>query len=129
MNIAATYENGQITENFDQTEQFKLYTIDGNRISTMEVVSADGVVGCDALAAFLKVHDVGILVCGKLSPQAQMAVMQHGIAPFPGAYGDADLQVGALAAGLFAPVEPEPSCDSTTCDGNCAACRSKQQGV
>ena len=36
-----------------------------------------------------------------------------GIAVFPGAYGEADLQVGALVAGMLTPVSETPqSCDS-----------------
>lgn len=91
MKIAATYENGQICQDFNQAPQFKLYTIEGDRVAQMELVDAQ-----EPRIAFLKEQGTGLLVCGKLDMTAQMALLQAGIAPFPGAYGDADLQVGAL---------------------------------
>ena len=32
MKIAVTYSNGEIFQHFGHTEQFKVYTVDGNRI-------------------------------------------------------------------------------------------------
>ena len=91
MKIAAAYDNGTVCQDFAQTKQFKLYTIEDDHISQMEIVDAEG-----DPAQCLKQHGAGLLVCGKLDMMQQMVLMQAGIAPFPGAYGEADMQVGAL---------------------------------
>lgn len=109
MKIAATYENGQIFQHFGHTEQFKIYTVENDHITNMEVVSTDGS-GHGALAEFLKKQGVGILVCGGIGGGARTALMDAGIAVFAGASGEADLQVGALLAGMLAP-NPDVTCD------------------
>lgn len=109
MKIAATYENGQIFQHFGHTEQFKIYTVENDRIISMEVVDTDGS-GHGALASFLQQQGVGILICGGIGGGARMALMDAGIAVFAGASGEADLQVGALLAGMLAP-NPDVTCD------------------
>ncbi|MDO5549451.1 MAG: NifB/NifX family molybdenum-iron cluster-binding protein [Eubacteriales bacterium] len=123
MKIAATYENGAIAAAFAQTTQFKLYTLEHDRITQMEVVDFTSS-GADDRITFLQKQGVGILVCDKISSDALLLLNTMGIAVFPGAYGEADLQVGALVAGLLTPVTEEKpqGCDCTSCDGNCSAC-------
>ncbi len=124
MIIAATYEDGQIVQDFGQTKQFKLYTIEDDRITKMEVVDAAGS-GQDALTGFLRQQGVGILACGGIGEDARMALMGAGIAVFPGAFGEADLQVGALLAGMLAPVQEE-TCGEHDHDGSaCETCKSR----
>lgn len=125
MKIAATYENGQIFQHFGHTEQFKIYTVENDRIVKMEVVSTNGS-GHGALAEFLKQQGVGILVCGGIGGDARMALMEAGIAVFAGASGEADLQVGALLLGMLAP-NPDTTCDHHD-DGeghSCSSCASR----
>ena len=128
MKFAATYDNGQVGQDFAQTRQFKLYTIEDDRVVHMEVVETDG--GSEqALTDVLKAQGAGILVCGKLSPAAQTALLLAGIAPFPGAYGDADMQVGALLVGMLeaekkeAGAQPAEGCTEETCAG----CKHREQ--
>jgi predicted Fe-Mo cluster-binding NifX family protein len=52
MKIAVTYENGQIFQHFGHTEQFKLYTVEGDQITDSEVISTNGS-GHGALAGLL----------------------------------------------------------------------------
>lgn len=112
MIIAAAYENGMVCQDFARAAQVKLYTVEHDRVVKMEVVDTDG----GDVTAFLKRCGVGILVCGRLDGATQAALMSSGIAVFPGAYGDADLQVGALLARMLTPVEqPETACDSDAC--------------
>ncbi|MDO4174225.1 MAG: NifB/NifX family molybdenum-iron cluster-binding protein [Eubacteriales bacterium] len=101
MKIAAAYENGQVCQQFDETKQFKLYTIEQDRVVSMDLVDLDAPQGHAPRIALLKEQGAGLLVCGKISAAAQMELMQAGIAPFPGAYGDADMQVGALLVGML----------------------------
>jgi predicted Fe-Mo cluster-binding NifX family protein len=126
MKIAAAYENGNIAPSFAQTAQFKIYTLENDRIENMEVLDCGS---SDSPVSFLKEQGVGILVCDKIDSAALLQLTAMGIAAFPGAYGEADLQVGALVAGLLTPVDDHtsPLCDSTSCDGNCSACRQAQK--
>lgn len=127
MKIAAAYENGQVCQNFEQTQQFKLYTIENDRIVKMELVDVQ-----EPRAAFLKEQGVGLLVCGKLDMAAQMELMQAGIAPFPGAYGDADMQVGALFVGMLESEkktkEEAQACGETE-SSSCETCAHRDQCV
>ncbi len=125
MKIAAAYDNGEVCQDFSQTKQFKLYTIEDDHISHMEVVDAEG----DA-AQCLKRHGAGLLVCGKLGMMQQMSLMQAGIAPFPGAYGEADMQVGALFVRMLESEKKEKQKQDacpTTEQGGCASCAHRDQ--
>ena len=123
MIFAAAYDNGTIASRFEQAGQFKLYMLEDDRITKMEVLDCSAS-GQDARISFLKEHGVGILVCDKIASDALLLLSTMGIAVFPGAYGEADLQVGALVAGMLTPVNETPQgCDSSACDGNCSACR------
>lgn len=117
MKFAAAYENGMVCQDFHETKQFKLYTVENDRIVHMEVVDAEG-----NSVSFLKAQGAGILVCGKLDSTAKMKLMSAGIAPFPGAYGNADMQVGALFAGMLA---SEPK--HTSCGDSCETCAHREQ--
>lgn len=119
MKIAAAYENGQIYRDFATAPQFKLYTIEDDHIAQMELVDAQ-----EPRAAFLKEQGTSLLVCGKLDMAAQMELLQTGIAPFPGAYGDADMQVGALFVRMLESekkVKEEENCDRTQ-HSSCETC-------
>lgn len=70
MKIAAAYDNGTVCQDFAQTKQFKLYTIEDDHISQMEIVDTAG-----DPAQCLKQHGAGLLVCGKLDMMQQMALM------------------------------------------------------
>lgn len=127
MIFAAAYDNGTIASRFEQAEQFKLYTLENDRITRMQVLDCK-TPGQDARISFLEQHGVGILVCGKIASDALLLLSTMGIAVFPGAYGEADLQVGALVAGMLTPINETPQgCDSSSCDGNCSACRQAQK--
>jgi len=98
MKIAVTYENGQIFQHFGHTEQFKLYTVEDNRIVDMQVIDTNGS-GHGALATFLIAHGADMLICGGIGGGARMALAQAGIRLFAGVAGDADKAVEALLGG------------------------------
>ena len=52
MRIAVTYENGQIFQHFGHTEAFKIYDVEGGKVTHSEVVSTNGN-GHGALAGVL----------------------------------------------------------------------------
>ena len=127
MRIAVAYEDGTVFQHFGHTEQFKLYdTADGKVISS-EFLSAGGT-GHEALAAFLKEHGVGALICGGIGGGAEAALRQQGIELCAGASGDADEAVAAFLRGEL--VNTGVNCDhhdeEHACgdhdDGECGGC-------
>ena len=98
MNIAVTYENGQIFQHFGHTEQFKVYEIDNNTVVKSFVVDTNGR-GHGALAGFLSLNNIEVLICGGIGGGAQMALAEAGIKLYGGVSGDADAAVEAYLAG------------------------------
>ena len=109
MKIAVTYSNGEIFQHFGHTEQFKVYTVDGNKILSNEVIDTNGS-GHGALAGLLSRLDVDVLICGGIGGGAQMALAQSGIQLYGGVNGDADKAVESFVAGNLA-YDPDAKCD------------------
>ena len=98
MNIAVTYENGQIFQHFGHTEQFKVYEIENHTVVKSYVVDTNGQ-GHGALAGFLSLNNIEVLICGGIGGGAQMALAEAGIKLYGGVSGDADAAVEAYLAG------------------------------
>ena len=98
MKIAVTYENGQIFQHFGHTEQFKVYEIENNTVVKSFVVDTNGQ-GHGALAGFLSLNNIEVLICGGIGGGAQMALAQAGIKLYGGVSGDADAAVEAFLKG------------------------------
>lgn len=109
MKIAVTYENGQVFGHFGHTEQFKIYTIEGNTVKDAEVVDTNGV-GHGSLAGFLQENGVTTLICGGIGGGARVALADANIELFPGAFGDADCAVNALLGGNLV-YDPNTTCN------------------
>ena len=109
MNIAVTYENGQVFQHFGHTEQFKVYHIEEGKIVSSEVVDTNDS-GHGALAGFLLERDIDVLICGGIGGGAQMALAQAGIQLFGGVQGDADKAVESFVQGSLA-YNPDVRCD------------------
>ena len=109
MQIAVTYENGEIFQHFGHTETFKIYDIADGKVVSAEVVDTNGS-GHGALAGFLVAHGVDTLICGGIGGGAQNALAQAGIRLFGGVSGNADEAVNALLAGNLG-YNPNVHCD------------------
>ena len=109
MKIAVTYSNGEIFQHFGHTEQFKVYTVEGNKILSAEVIDTNGS-GHGALAGLLSRLDVDVLICGGIGGGAQMALAQAGIQLYGGVNGDVDKAVESFLAGNLA-YDPNAKCD------------------
>ena len=70
MRIAVSYENGNVSGQFVQTESFKLYDIVSNEVVFSQTVSPSGK-GHNALAGFLADQLVTCLICGEIGPDGQ----------------------------------------------------------
>ena len=109
MKIAVTYENGQIFRHFGHTEQFKLYTTEGGKILSSEVIDTNGS-GHGALAGLLLALGADALICGGIGGGAQMALAEAGIRLYGGVSGSADAAVEALLGGTLG-FDPNVKCD------------------
>lgn len=98
MNIAVTFENGEIFQHFGHTEQFRVYETDGKSILSKKTIATLGS-GHGALAGFLKNLGVETLICGGIGGGARQALDEAGIRIFAGCSGNADDAVSALLAG------------------------------
>jgi|SRR5574344_60601 predicted Fe-Mo cluster-binding NifX family protein len=102
MKVAVCYENGAVFQHFGHTEQFKVYTIEDNKIVSSEVIGTDGA-GHEALADFLKARGITSLICGGIGGGAVAALSADGITIYAGNNGNADDAAQKLASGLLSP--------------------------
>lgn len=109
MRIAITYENGEIFQHFGHTEQFKLYDVEEDIITSEQILDTNGN-GHGALAGFLKQHEVDVLICGGIGAGAQNALAEAGIKIYGGASGSADAAVQALINGTLK-FNPDVKCN------------------
>lgn len=89
MKLAVTYEDGQVFQHFGKTQQFKIYDIQDGRVGGSMVISAGGQ-GHGALAAFLRMLGIRVVLCGGIGPGAVEALQSMDITPIAGVTGDAD---------------------------------------
>ncbi|MCB6366116.1 dinitrogenase iron-molybdenum cofactor biosynthesis protein [Intestinibacillus massiliensis] len=126
MKIAVTYENGQVFQHFGHTEQFKIYDVEGGKVTASRIVPTGGS-GHGALAGFLQAQGVGTLICGGIGGGARAALGEAGITLYPGASGAADAQVEALLAGSLQ-YDPDTVCAHHEGHGEGHDCGSHHEG-
>lgn len=109
MNIAVTYENGEIFQHFGHTKQFKVYKVEDNKILESKIIDS-GDSGHGALAVLLADNDIDVLICGGIGGGAQNALTQASIKLYGGVSGSADDAVEALLTGSL-DYNPDVKCD------------------
>ena len=123
MKIAVTYENGEIFQHFGRTEQFKIYTVEDNRVVSTIVLSSDGR-GHGELAEMLGKENIDVLICGGLGEHAREALASAGVTVVAGAEGKADEAVGDYLDGIL--TGSDVSCDHHHEEGE--GCGSHEEG-
>ena len=98
MQIAVTYEDGQVFQHFGHTESFKVYEVENGKVVSSRIVSSNGS-GHSALAGLLQETGIDVLICGGIGAGAQAALAERGITLCAGAQGDADAAVEAYLKG------------------------------
>ncbi len=98
MKIAVTHQSGNVFQHFGHTEQFKIYDIEDGKIVSSVVLPTNGQ-GHGALAGFLKLVGVKLLICGGIGGGAQTALAEAGIELRGGVSGSCDEAVKAYLAG------------------------------
>ncbi|MGN1443270.1 MAG: DUF134 domain-containing protein [Acutalibacteraceae bacterium] len=109
MKIAVTYENGSVFAHFGHTKQFKFYEVQEGAVIAEKIVSTMGS-GHGALASFLSLNGIDVLLCGGIGGGAKAALEEAGIRLFAGVSGSADEAVKAYLAGTLV-FNPNPHCD------------------
>lgn len=98
MRIAVTYEQEMIFQHFGHTSKFKVYDVEEGEVMGEMVLNTNGQ-GHGALAGFLMMNKVDIVICGGIGGGARNALSQFGIGVYAGVSGSCDEAVEALLAG------------------------------
>lgn len=98
MRIAVTYDQGQIFQHFGQTRTFKIYDVVDDKIMTSGLLPA-GEYSHGALADFLAINGVNVLICGGMGLHPYELLKNHHIEVINGATGDVDSAVNAYLSG------------------------------
>lgn len=120
MRIAITYENGEVFQHFGKTPAFKLYDIEDNTIVDSRVMEMNSF-GHSALAGFLAMAEVDLLICGGMGMGAQYALQDAGIQICTGVSGNCDEVVNALINGTLEFVT-QATCDHHHEEGHECCC-------
>lgn len=108
MRIAMTYENGRVGQHFGRTEYFKVYDIEGGKITGEETISTNGE-GHGALAGVLRELNADVLICGGIGMGARMALQEVGITLLPGVDGNCDEVIAAYLNNTLS-FDPNETC-------------------
>lgn len=119
MKIAITYENGEIFQHFGHTEFFKIYEISEKQIVNSEIIPTMGN-GHGALATFLSMKKIDVVICGGIGSGAQMALANAGILLYGGVKGSADDAVNAYLKGELI-FNPDVKCDHHSHEHSCGS--------
>lgn len=131
MNIAVTYENGEIFQHFGRTAFFKVYQVEEGRVVSAQVLPTGGT-GHEALADFLAGNEIEAVLCGGLGEGMELALSMVGIQVISGLQGDADQAVEAFlrgeleSAGVNCHHHQEGG--ECHCGGGCGGCGPRLQG-
>lgn len=98
MKIAVTTENGLVFQHFGHSKEFTIYEIENELVKSKESISTDGS-GHGALADFLNIHSVDIVICGGIGAGAKSALREKRIEIVPGVEGKADDMVVRYLSG------------------------------
>lgn len=111
MIIAATYdvETGNVFQHFGRTQNFKLYTVEGGKVTESRVIDNGGF-GHHDLATYLKNLGVQSLMLGNRGQGAIDALNAAGINQIAGVTGSADAAMEKLLKGVLV-TNPNALCD------------------
>ncbi|MCQ2056563.1 MAG: NifB/NifX family molybdenum-iron cluster-binding protein [archaeon] len=111
--VAITYENGEVFQHFGRSPQFKIYSIENNKILSSEIIGT-GESGHGELVGILTSYGVKILICGGIGAGAKNMLSEAGIIVYAGASGPVDSQVEKLLTGKL-DFYREVTCNSGHC--------------
>lgn len=89
MRVAIPTENGMVYQHFGHAPEFTIYDVEAELIKNKEFVSTEGS-GHEALADFLTVHSVNVVICSNIGSGAKNALREKRMELIPGVVGTAD---------------------------------------
>lgn len=123
MKIAIPFKDGLVAQHFNDSTQFKIYTVDAFDIlsETFTAISQDTPASA---AAALKEQAVNVVICGNIGVASLLNLQDAGIQVMGGAYGKADEQVESFLNGQlhFETRESRSEQQSGESNGNVSAC-------
>ena len=133
MKIAVTCENDTVFQHFGHTPAFMIYTTEGGKIVSSEMLSC-GDSGHGALAGLLYNKKVDVLICGGIGGGAINALRIAGIQVIGGAEGNVQSVTEAFLSGTLTTRQnfhcnhhhgddhncKDHSCGEHSCGGNCS---------
>ena len=125
--IAVPYSEGQVFQHFGKATQFKIYTIDDEKVISSEVVQTENKSHED-LALWFVFQGVNAVLCGNIGAGMLGALAGCGIVALAGVSGDADEAVRKLIAGTLETTQQANcaghggSCGGGGCHGGCHGC-------
>lgn len=123
MNIAVTYEDGQVSQHFGKTKQFMIFETENGSITSSRLVDT-GETGHEALAGFLSGQQVSTVLCGGIGAGARDALSAHGIEVVSGVSGNTAGAVLDLLNGKLTSEDANCPCheEAGGCGGSCGHC-------
>lgn len=100
MRIAVSYEEGNVFEHVGDTETFKVYDVEGEKVVKTELLRSKGT-GRDMVIDFATEHKVEVLICGRICSGAKDALSECGVKTFGCVSGSADEAVEAYIKGTL----------------------------
>ena len=91
MKIAIAHEdrNGSIPQHFEETQDFRIYVIEGGK-RIYSSIHTPSIEGRKNLVGFLKDNDFDVLICDGISEKTQDALKKAGITLYAGVTGNAE---------------------------------------
>lgn len=89
MIIAVTSKDGEVFQHFGHSEEFTLFEVENGTVIETKKVPTNGQ-GHGALADFLNIHSVNVVICGGIGGGAKAALREKRIEIVPGVIGKVD---------------------------------------
>ncbi len=86
MKIAIPYENGQVAQELAACQEYMVLTVEGSEPTAKDLVPCEGS-GATAMLSFIGLHQIDVLICGKLGIAARNALEMLGVLLVPGVTG------------------------------------------
>lgn len=98
MKIAVPYENGQVAQELSPCREYLLLTAEGGEPVSKELAVCEGS-GATAMLSFIGLHQIDVLICGRLGIAARNALEMLGVLLVPGVTGGCEEAAAKFLAG------------------------------
>lgn len=116
--IAIPFENDNVFQHFGKATQFKIYSIDDDKVTESQVVETEGE-SHESVGLWLVMRGVNAVICGNIGPGSLGALAAAGIVALAGVEGNADEAIKKFIAGDLAPTS-SPNCGGHHGHGGCS---------